>query len=56
MLWHIDDQHAAGAREGIKAWLLAPSIPVYQALIRGETVPADELNGWALERYGRRAA
>jgi hypothetical protein len=42
------------AERGIKAWLLATTIHVYQALMAGESVPVSELRLAAIERYGRR--
>lgn len=42
------------AERGIKAWLLAPTIPTYEALMQGETVPVSQLRLAAIERYGRR--
>jgi hypothetical protein len=54
MLHRIDDREADQARRGIQAWLLAPTIPIYQALIRGETVPPEQLNQEALRSFGIR--
>lgn len=42
------------ARRGIRAWLLAPDIPMYEALMRGESVPLAKLNADAVRRYGLR--
>jgi hypothetical protein len=42
------------ARRGIKAWLVAPDIATYEALMDGQTVPRTKLNGHALRRYGLR--
>jgi hypothetical protein len=51
-----ENQSAAArlARRGIKAWLLAPDIATYEALMDGQTVPRAKLNGHALRRYGLR--
>lgn len=40
------------AEQGIRAWLLAPDIPTYLALMNGEKVPVDRLRPEALSRYG----
>jgi hypothetical protein len=42
------------ARRGVRAWLLAPNIAVYEALMRGESVPLAQLNPDAVRRYGLR--
>ena len=42
------------ARRGLKAWLLAPTIDVYEALMAGQTVPESKLNAKIAHRYGRR--
>lgn len=47
-----DDE--ALARRGIRAWLLAPDIATYEALMRGEHVPLALLNPEAVRRYGLR--
>jgi hypothetical protein len=52
MLYRIDERQAEEARRGIRAWLLAPTIDIYIALMRGETVPPEQLNQDALHRYG----
>lgn len=54
MIWRIRDREAEQARRGIRAWLLAPTIGIYQALMRGETIPAEQLNAEAVKRYGVR--
>lgn len=40
------------AEQGIRAWLLAPDIPTYLALMRGESVPVDRLRAEAVRRFG----
>lgn len=42
------------AEQGIRAWLLAPDIPTYLALMNGEKVPVDRLRPEALAKYGLR--
>lgn len=54
MLHRIDDRLAVEARRGIRAWLLAPTLELYQALMRGEEVPLERLNPEAVARYGLR--
>jgi hypothetical protein len=51
-----ENQNAAErlARRGIKAWLLAPNIATYEALMDGQTVPESKLNAKVARRYGRR--
>jgi hypothetical protein len=39
---------------GFKAMMLAPTIEVYHALLRGEDVPLHMLNQEAVSRYGLR--
>jgi hypothetical protein len=45
---------AEQARRGIRAWQLAPTIAIYQALMRGESVPVSALDQRAVRRYGFR--
>jgi hypothetical protein len=40
------------ARRGIRAWQLAPTPAIYEALMAGETVPIAKLNPEAVQRYG----
>ncbi len=51
LLHRVAEREAQTAERGIRAWLLAPTIDVYQALLRGEKVPAEKLNADALARY-----
>jgi hypothetical protein len=48
----VDELAADRARRGIRAWLLAPTLELYHALMRGEESPPDQLNLSALQRYG----
>ena len=54
MLRGIDEREAAEARRGIRAWLLAPTLDLYHALMRGEAIPAAALNFPAIRQYGIR--
>jgi hypothetical protein len=40
------------ARRGIRAWQLAPTPAIYEALMNGEHVPLYRLNPEAVKRYG----
>ncbi len=51
-LHHLTTHLAHQAERGIRAWLLAPTLDLYHALMRGEQVPAELLNADALARYG----
>ena len=42
------------ARRGWQAMMLAPTIAICQALLRGESVPVDELRPEWVKRLGRR--
>jgi len=44
----------AEAIQGLKALMLAPSLPLYQALMRGERVPWWQLNHFQAKRHGLR--
>jgi hypothetical protein len=50
----VDELAADRARRGIRAWLLAPTLDLYHALMRGEDIPTDQLNPDAVKRYGIR--
>jgi hypothetical protein len=50
--WQFADQLDAEA--GLRAMALAPTIPVYTALMRGEQVPIEALDQEAVKRYGLR--
>ena len=43
-------------RFGFKCMMLAPTLDIYHALLRGENVPLDRLNQEAVARYGLRRA
>jgi len=43
-------------RIGFKAMMLAPTIELYHALLRGEDVPVELLNPEAVSKYGLRQA
>lgn len=45
---------AAWTNRGIKAMMLASSLDICRALLRGERVPWSALNYWQAERYGLR--
>jgi hypothetical protein len=45
---------AEDARRGWRAMMLAPTIEICQALLRGESVPVDELRPEWVKRFGRR--
>ena len=49
-----DSEEARLARFGIKCWLLAPTIEIYEALMAGQAVPLDKLNPAAVRKYGLR--
>jgi hypothetical protein len=49
-IYDLSDE-ATEARRGIRAWLLAPTIAIYQALVRGESVPEHKLRPEGLRRY-----
>lgn len=50
----IDERRAREAERGIKAWLLAPNLTIYRALVAGEQVPVDQLRPDAVQKYGIR--
>ena len=52
--WHAipEAERTELASRGIRAMMLAPDIPTYQALMRGETVPTSKLDPEAVKRYG----
>jgi hypothetical protein len=52
LLQSIDERRADEARRGLRALELAPTLEIYQALMRGEKVPVDQLNREAVLRYG----
>ena len=44
----------AEAQRGLKALALAPTLPLYRALMAGERVPWGKLNYFQAQRYGLR--
>jgi hypothetical protein len=44
-------ERTAEAQRGYKALMLAPSIEIYHALMRGELVPWNTLDYWQAERF-----
>jgi hypothetical protein len=54
LLNRLDHRQADQARRGIRAWLLAPTLDLYHALMRGEEIPPEQLNLSAVQRYGLR--
>jgi hypothetical protein len=54
VLFELDCLLADQARTGLRALALAPDIPTYHALLRGESVPIEQLRPEAVTRYGLR--
>lgn len=53
-LHRIDAREHAEYVRGFKALMLAPSLTLYQALLRGERLPWTSLNHFQAERFGLR--
>ena len=49
-----ETEREATAREGLKAMMLAPTLAVYEALMRGESVPEEKLDPNGVQRLGRK--
>lgn len=52
LLAQIDEREAAEIRRGLKAFALAPTLEICEALMRGDAVPIDQLDPEAVKRYG----
>jgi hypothetical protein len=52
LLHRIDERDDLEAQQGIRNWLLAPTLEIYRALQRGEQVPLHRLNETAVRVYG----
>ena len=57
--WVVEEEKRLRAvaryQRGSKAWRLAPTLEVYQALLRGESVPVDQLDHeWFVRLGGKR--
>jgi len=51
--WHSSED-ARRYRRGWKAWMLAPTLDIYRALMEGQTVPVGKLDPEWVTRFGTR--
>lgn len=49
-----ESSHRESARRLWRALVLSPALEVFEALVRGESVPVDRLDGEWVARLGRR--